>query len=190
MIQIRTSQRLRANMWRIIRYLVIICFILFHSCEKERELVNYCTDMGRSEGPVPFTTFAEVSNDSINCFLTPTEHAYWFRPVFHVINDQHALDTMLECSSYDFDFNFEEYTLLIGYFYSGYGPAALSKQEVKLNCGMLEQYLMYTVTIDLEDNDGFKDTLIQHNVIVPKLPEELEVRHGVKKNRLYEIMEQ
>ena len=170
------------NMLRVIRYFVIICFILFHSCEKERELVNYCNDMGRSTGPVPFSTFAEVSNDSINCYLTPTENASWFQPVFHIISDQHALDTLFDCSSYDFNFNFEEYTLIIGYFYSGFGPAALSKQEVELNCSMLEQYLMYSVTIDLMDNDGFKNTLIQHNVIVPKLPEELEVRHAVKKN--------
>jgi hypothetical protein len=153
----------------------------------EREMVDYCSDMGRSEGPVPFRTFSEVSDDSINCYLEPTEYTTWFHPKFHVINDQHTLDSLLVCSSYDFNFNFEEYTLIIGYFYTGYGPAELTELEVDLECGLLEQYLRYEVNVDIFDKDGYKDTLIQHNVIVPKLPDGLEVRHFATRHRLYEI---
>lgn len=174
-------------MKKILRLLLIISLTLFHSCEEEKELVNYCTDMGRSTGPVPFTTFSELSNDSINCYLSADEYATWFQPVFYVINDQQALDTLLECSSYDFNFNFKEYTLLIGYFYSGYGPAVISQQEVELECYHVKQYLRYEVTVDLLDNDGFQDTLIQHNAIVPKLPEGLEVRHFATRHKLYEV---
>lgn len=148
-------------------------------------LVNHCIDMDRSAGPVPFTTFREVSDDSIDCYLNAAEFTSWHHPVLHIVNDYQALDTLLDCSSYNFNFNFEEYTLLIGYFYTEYGPAALSKQEVKLNCEMHEQLLLYSVTVDLMDDDGFQNILIQHHAIVPKLPDELRVSHWVRRNRLY-----
>lgn len=141
--------------------------------------------MDRTTGPLSFTTFTEVSNDSIDCVLNAAEFVTWHHPVLHIVNDQQALDTLLECSSYNFNFNFEEYTLLIGYFYTAYGPAVLSKQEVKLDCEVRDQLLLYSVTVDLMDNDGFQNVLIQHNAIVPKLPVELRVSHWVKRNRLY-----
>lgn len=172
-------------MLRAVKHLLILGLILFHSCEEEKELVNYCTDMGRTEGPLPFSTFAELSNDSINCYLNASEYADWNHPVLYIVNDQQALDTLLDCSSYNFNFNFEEYTLLIGYFYTAYGPGVFSKQEVELNCRIFDQYLSYSVTVDLMDDDSFQDVLVQHNAIVPKLPSELRVSHWVKRNRLY-----
>ena len=172
-------------MLRMVKYLLIIGLILFNSCEEEREIVDYCEDMGRTTGPVPFTTFEGISKDSINCYLSNIEYSNWYHPVLYIVNDQQALDTLLDCSSYNFNFNFEEYTLLIGYFYTGYGPAAFSKQEVELDCGISRQLLFYSVTVDVMDNDGFQKVLIQHNAIVPKLPGDLRVSHWVKRNRLY-----
>jgi hypothetical protein len=167
------------------KYLLLMGLILFNSCEEEREIVNYCEDIGRKTGPVPFTTFEDISKDSINCYLCNIEFFDWNHPVLYIINDQQALDTLLDCSSYNFNFNFEEYTLLIGYFYTLYGPAALSNQEVKLDCEISGQLLMYSVTVDLMDDDGSQSVLIQHNAIVPKLPSDLRVSHWVIKNRLY-----
>ncbi len=172
-------------MLRMAKYLLILGLVLFNSCEEEREIVNYCEDMGRTTGPVPFTTFEDISKDSIFCYLSNTEFSDWNHPVLYIINDQQALDTLLECSSYNFNFNFEEYTLLIGYFYTRYGPAALSKQEVELDCRISEQLLFYSVTVDLIDDDGHQYALIQHNAIVPKLPSDLSVSHWVIRNRLY-----
>lgn len=173
------------GIWKINNYAVILVCFVFHACMEERVIVNHCTDMDRKTGPVPFRTFAEVSDDSINCVLDVTEFANWHRPVLYVVNDYEALDTLLECSSNNFDFNFDEYTLLIGYFYTEAGPAALSKQEVKLDCETKNQLLYYSVTVDQMGNDGFQNILIQHNAIVPKLPDDLRVSHWVKRNRLY-----
>ena len=172
-------------MSRVVKYLFIIGLILFNSCEEERELVNYCEAMGRTTGTLPFSTFESISVDSIRCYLRNIEYSDWNHPVLYIVNDQDALDTLLQCSSYDFNFNFEEYTLLIGYFFTSYGPATLSNQEVKIECRTLDQFLSYSVTVDVIDDDGFRDTLIQHNAIVPKFPGEMRVNHRVKRNRLY-----
>lgn len=172
-------------MWRAVKYLFIIGLILFNSCEEERKLINYCEDMGRTTGTVSFSTFEDISEDSIICKLRNIEYSDWNHPVLYIINDQDALDTLIQCSSYNFNFNFEEYTLLIGYFFTSYGPAILSNQEVELECRTLEQYLSYSVTVDVVEDDRFRDTLIQHNAIVPKFPGEMRVNHWVKRNRLY-----
>ena len=172
-------------MFRMAKYLLLMGLILFNSCEEMPEQVDYCEEMGISAGTVPFTTFEDISKDSISCYLREIEYNNWYHPVLYIINDQQALDTLLDCSSYNFNFNFEEYTLLIGYFYTNYGPAELSNQEVTLECGFTKQYLNYSVTVDVLDNNELQEDLIQHNTIIPKIPGELRVNHWVKRNRLY-----
>ena len=162
---------------------LLLVLLLFPSCEESEK--NYCTEMDRSEGPLPIKTFAELSGDSIDCFLKVTEEASYIDPIFYVIRDQAALDTLVECNSYDFEFNFKDYSLLIGYFfYSAFGSAEYAKQEVTLNCSIVEQYLMYHVTVDIFDYDQSKSTLIQYNAIIPKLPEGLRVANEVVRVRL------
>lgn len=148
--------------------------------------VNYCKDMDRPDGPLPFNTFAELSNDSIDCFLIVTEEADYIDPIFYVIQDQEAFDTLVRCNCYDFEFNFNDYSLIIGYFYSGVGPAEFAKQEVSLDCSISKQYLYYHVFINLLDYDQSESRLIQYNAIVPKLPEGLTVRNEVVRIRLFQ----
>jgi len=168
-------------MYLNLHILFFLFLILLPSCTENE--ANLCIEMERIEGPMPFRTFAEVSNDSIDCFLTVTDTVFHTHPVFHIINDQEALDTLLECNCYDYDFDFQNYTLLIGYFFTYYGPATLSKQELDLYCDLADQHLMYRVFVDEED-DPYQPTLIQHNAIVPKLPDELRVSHGIIRNKL------
>ena len=167
-----------------ILYIPFLVFLFFPSCEMIN--VNYCEDMDMSEGPLPFNTFAELTSDSIDCVLIVTEEASYIDPIFYVIQDQAAFDTLVECNCYSFDFNFSEYSLIIGYFYSGLGPAEFAKQEVSLDCSISEQYVMYHVYIDLFDNKQSESRLIQYNAIVPKLPEGLMVRNEVVRVKLYQ----
>jgi hypothetical protein len=172
-------------MGRILNITSLVFLLLFPSCEEIE--VNYCTEMDRSEGPLPFKTFAELSNDSIDCVLNVTEEASYIDPIFYVIRDQAAFDTLVQCNCYDFEFNFKDYSLLIGYFYySAFGSAEFAKQEVTLNCSIVDQFLMYHVTVDVFDYDQSKSTLIQYNAIVPKLPEGLRIGNEVVRVKLYQ----
>ena len=115
-----------------------------------------------------------------------TEEADYIDTIFYAIQDQEAFDTLVECNCYDFEFNFNEYSLIIGYFYSGVGPAEFAKQEVSLDCSISKPYLYYHAFINLLDYDQSESRLIQYNAIVPKLPEGLTVRNEVVRIRLFQ----
>lgn len=171
-------------MFQYVNTVIFVSLLLFPSCVEND--VDLCIEMGRTEGPIPFRTFAEVSKDSIECFLGITDTVLHIHPKLFIVNNQEAFDTLVECNSYDFDFNFNKYSLLIGYFFINDGPATLSKQETSLYCDLTEQHLMHRVFVDITEYDPYQFTLIQHNAIVPKLPDGLRVAHAVIRNKLYQ----
>lgn len=134
--------------------------------------------MGRDSGNLPFQTIGEISNDSIDFWLTVTDTVLYFEPILYQIDDHETYNSLVNCNYDEIDFNFKEYTLLIGYFFDHSGPLRIIEQEVRLICEYHEQRIYYDVIAQNENVKGGL-FLIQHNAIIPKLPKGLKARNIV-----------
>jgi len=168
------------------RLFVILLLFALHvipSCGDEG--VNYCVEMDRQEGPVPFESFAEITNDSVDCWLQVHDTLLYFEPLLYRIDDQITFDSLVLCNCDEVNINFEEYTLLIGYFFIHNGPGTIKEKKVHLTCGFEEQLLGYRIIVEIpEELPGFLMP-IQHNVFVPKLPDGIPIVHNVVIRKLY-----
>ncbi|MGC9341163.1 MAG: hypothetical protein ACP5E3_00530, partial [Bacteroidales bacterium] len=73
--------------------------------------------MGRESGPIPIITINEISEDSINIWLDVKDTVLWFEPVFYQIDNSETFNQLVRSNKENLEFNFEDYTLLIGYFF-------------------------------------------------------------------------
>lgn len=162
---------------------LLSALLILPSCGEE--WINYCVKMDRQEGPVPFKSITEVSNDSIEIWLQVSDTALYFEPILYRIDNQTEFDSLVQCNCDELLINFEDYTLLIGYFFIHHGPGEISQKDVNLNCGFEEQSLSYRIIVEISEQ--IPETLmpIQHNVFVPKLPEGIPIYHFVDLDKLY-----
>ncbi len=91
---------------------LILLVLLLPSCERKDS--NFCHQMGRDSGDLPFQTIGEISNDSIDFWLTITDTVLYHEPVFFQIDNQNDFNNLVKSNREDVEFNFQEYTLLIG----------------------------------------------------------------------------
>ncbi len=139
--------------------------------------------MGRDSGYLPIQTIGEISNDSIDFWLTVTDTVSFYESVFYRIDDQETFNKLVNFNYDDVNFNFQEYTLLMGYFLKFTGPSRISEQSVRLQCGYYDQSAFYEVIVEIvKDEASF--TVIQYNAIVPKLPEGIRIGNSVYINEL------
>ena len=99
---------------RNLTILLLLFALLFASCERQDS--NYCHQMGRDSGYLPIQTVSEISNDSIDLWLTIIDTVLYYESIFYRIDDQVTFDYLVNCNCDDIKINFQEYTLLIGYF--------------------------------------------------------------------------
>jgi len=150
---------------------LILLIVVLPSCERKDS--NYCHQMGRDSGLLPMQTIGDISNDSIDFWLTVTDTVLYFEPIMYQIDDYETFKRLVNCNIDEVDFNFKEYTLLIGYFFDHSGPLRIIEQEVRLICEYNDQRVYYDVIAQNENVVGGL-FLIQHNAIIPKLPEGLK----------------
>lgn len=155
---------------------VFLLVLLLSSFERQDD--NYCHQMGRDSGPLPMQTIEEISNESIDFRLIVSDTVLYYEPIFYQIDDHETFKRLVNCNYHEIDFNFKEYTLLIGYFFDNSGPLRIIKQKVKLICEYHDQRVYYDVIVQNENVEGGL-FLIQHHAIVPKLPEGLKARNIV-----------
>ncbi len=162
---------------------ILTAFLILPTCREE--WINYCVEMDRQEGPVPYKSIAEISNDSIDIWLQVMDTALYFEPILYRIDDQIDFDSLVQCNCDDVMINFEDYTLLIGYFFIHHGPGKIAQKDVNLYCGFEEQSLSYRIIVEIPEQ--IPETLmpIQHNVFVTKLPEGIPIYHFVDLDKLY-----
>jgi hypothetical protein len=158
--------------------------LIIPSCGEE--WINYCVEMDRQEGPVPYESIEEISNDSLEIWLQVIDTALYFEPVLYRIDDQIAFDTLVQCNCDDVMINFDDYTLLIGYFFIHQGPGEISQKYVKLFCGFEEQSLTYTIIVEIFEDIPNSLMPFQHHVFVPKLPDGIPIGHYIDLDRLYD----
>lgn len=158
-------------------------FLIIPSCGED--WINYCVEMDRQEGPVPFKSISEISNDSIEIWLQELDTALYFEPILYRIDDQIAFDTLIQSNCDEIVINFDDYTLLIGYFFIHHGPGEISQKDVKLYCGFEEQGLNYEITVEIPERIPNTLLPIQHNAFVPKLPDGIPIGHYVYLDKLY-----
>jgi hypothetical protein len=73
--------------------------------------------MGRWSGYLPIQQIGEkLPKDTIDCWLKVTDTVRWVNPVFYQIDDQQNFEELVECNCEIPEFNFRDYTLLMGYF--------------------------------------------------------------------------
>ena len=155
---------------------LILLVLLFPSCERKDN--NFCHQMGRDSGYLPVQTVSEISNDSIDIWLTVTDTVLYYESVFYQIDDQVTFDKLVNCNFDDIKINFQEYTLLIGYFHIGCSQFKIIEQRVNLNCGYFKQNCNHRVFVEYEDS--YTNFIpIHYHVLVPKLPEGLRVSHHI-----------
>ena len=155
---------------------IILILLLLPSCEREDS--NFCHQMGRESGNLPMKTIGEISNDSIDFWLTVTDTVLYYEPIFYQIDDHETFERLVNCNSDEVDFNFQEYTLLIGYFFVKSGPLRIIRQEVRLYCEYHDQRVYYDIIVQSENLEG-ELCLFHHNAIIPKLPEGFKVKNIV-----------
>jgi len=168
---------------RLFIILLLATLLIIPSCGEEG--INYCVEMDRQEGPIPFISIEEISNDSIEIWLQVVDTALYFEPILFRIDDQITFDTLVQSNCDQVMINFEDYTLLIGYFFIHQGPGEISQKDVKLHCGFEEQGLTYTIIVEILEKIPNSLMPIQHNVFVPKLPDGIPIGHFVDLDRLY-----
>lgn len=164
---------------QIIYLLLLIIFL--PSCERNDN--NFCHQMGRDSGTLPMQTIEEISNDSIDFWLTVSDTVLYYEPIFYQIDDHETFKKLVNCNYDQVDLNFKEYTLLIGYFFDNSGPLRIIKQKVRLICEYHDQRVYYDVIVQNENVEGGL-FLIQHHAIIPKLPEGLKARNIVRVGHL------
>lgn len=160
---------------------LLLLALLLSSCERKDS--NFCHQMGRDSGYLPIQTIGEISNDSIDFWLNVTDTVLYYESVFYQIDDQETFNKLVNCNRDDIEINFQENTLLIGYFFSRYGPVRITEQRVNLNCGYFRQNLIHRVFVVYEKPDKIL-TLIQYNAIIPKLPDGFRASHHADKPKL------
>jgi hypothetical protein len=128
---------------------VFLLVLLLLSCERQDD--NYCHQMGRDSGYLRSQIVSEISNDSIDIWLTVTDTVLYFESVFYRIDDQVTFDKLVNCNRDDIKINFQEYTLLIGYFHLGCSKYKITEQRVNLNCGYFKQNCIHRVFVEYED---------------------------------------
>ncbi|MDX2415061.1 MAG: hypothetical protein QNK33_07710 [Bacteroidales bacterium] len=170
-------------MYRILVFQVLISIVLLHSCE--RESIDYCEEMGRQEGPIPYESLSEIVKDSIDCWLSVKDTVLYYEPILYRIDDQETFDSLVLCDSNYVEINFANYTLLIGHFFVHHGPGTIREKRVELYCDTEDQGLLYRILIDIPEKIPDTGTLIQHHIFIPKLPHGLNVSHTIDLVKLY-----
>jgi hypothetical protein len=168
-------------MLRKVAILNFIFVLLFPSCEREDS--NFCHQMGRDSGDLPVQSIGEISNDSINLWLTITDTVFHYNPIFYRIDNQDDFNDLVKSNLDDVEFNFHDYTLLMGYFFKSVKPDFTIDQSVHLHCGWTKQSIGYEVIVNAQKvYDNFIP--IQYHVIVQKLPEGIGIGNRVYINEL------
>lgn len=159
----------------------ILLVILLPSCERKDN--NFCHQMGRDSGDLPFHTIGEISNDSIDLWLTITDTVLDYEPIFVRIDNQDDFNNLVNSNLDDVHFNFHDYTLLIGYFFKSVKPNITTEQRVRLNCGWTKQVIMYEVIVNAQKvYDNFMP--IHFHAIAQKLPEGIRISNSVYVNEV------
>jgi len=158
---------------------LFIIALLLSSCEHEDS--NFCHQMGRDTGDLPFQTIREISNDSIDIWLTITDTVLIYEPVFFRIDNQDDFNNLVNSNRENVEFNFLEYTLLMGYFFQSVGPNITTEQTVHLNCGWTKQVIGYEVIVNTH-KEYTSFIPIHYHAIVHKLPEGIRIRNRVYVN--------
>ena len=151
---------------------LVLLVLLLPSCERKEN--NFCHQMGRDSGYLPIQTIGEISNDSIDIWLKVTDTVMYYESVFYRIDDQETFDKLVESNFDDIKINFQEYTILIGYFHIGCSQYKITEQRVNLNCGYFKQNCIHRLFVEYEDS-YINLIPIHYHVFVPKLPEGLRV---------------
>ena len=147
------------------------------SCE--REIGNYCRDMGRWSGYLPIQQIGEkLPMDTVDCWLKITDTVGLGSPIFYQIDDQQSFNQLVECNCDITNFNFQDYTLLMGYYFTIFSSSRVIKQEVKLHCEHFEQWLNYWVYVKF-DTSEINPYFVQYHAVIPKLPEGLSINHRI-----------
>jgi hypothetical protein len=103
---------------RLIVFIIFFCLVAT-SCE--REIGNYCHEMGRWSGNIPIQQIGEkLTNDTVDCWLVVIDTSPYWEPTFYQIDDQQTFEDLVNCNCEIPNFNFKDYTLLIGYYFSTY----------------------------------------------------------------------
>ena len=163
--------------------LLILTLIIINSCE--RDIGNFCYQMGRESGYLPIQQIGEkLVKDTVDCWLKVTDSSsLWFRPSFYQIDDQQTFEKLVNCNCATPEFNFRDYTLLMGYFFTPNYKATITKQDVKIDCYQFEQHLSYRVYVDIVSSDTVR-FLVQYHAVIPKLPEGFKPSHRIFRNRI------
>ena len=160
---------------------LILLVLLLPSCERKDN--NFCHQMGRDSGDLPFQTIGEISNDSIDLWLTITDTVLYYEPIFYRIDNQDDFNNLVKSNLDEVEFNFLDYTLLMGYFFKSVKPDITIDQSVHLNCGWTKQVIGYEVIVNAQKvYDNFIP--IQYHAIVQKLPEGIRIGNRVYINEL------
>jgi hypothetical protein len=171
-------------MYRILIILLFPFALLLTSCERTDS--NFCHQMGRESGNLYLQSMGEMSDDSVKIWLSPADTVLYFEPVFYRIDDQETFDKLVNCNYDALQINFQDYTLLMGYFFEYSGQARITKQSFYLNCGYYKQNAHYQVNFDVYKVEAnFKP--IQYNAIVEKIPEGLRIGNSVHVNEIDDI---
>jgi len=127
---------------------ILIISIIFVSYERYNG--NLCKQFGyKSDGYISSSTISELIDDSIELWLSVTDTVMWYKngQVVHVVNDPVTFNKRVRTTNDDFEFNFKEYTLLIGYVFIHSGPAVFTEQRLGISDEtILEQIISYMVT--------------------------------------------
>jgi len=160
---------------------IAIIFFSLVLCSCERDNGNFCQQLDYdSSGYLPFSTIDTFSNDSLNIWLDITDTVLWYKyeKIFHVIKDQQTFENLVRSNRERIDFNFEDFTLLIGYVFVNSGPAEITEQRVSVRCNTYEQSVGYKVIIESEHLEHGLEA-IQFHAIITKVPDDIPITCGI-----------
>jgi hypothetical protein len=161
--------------------LALLITLVITSCE--REIGNLCYEMGRDPGLLPIQQIGEkLAKDTVDCWLKISDTSFFYKPTFYQIDDQKIFEELVECNCNIPEFNFRDYTLLMGYFYSFDGFCTVKTQRVSLFCFNFEQYILYTVYVETDRHDTIP-SFVQYHAVIPKLPKGFKSTHTVSMMR-------
>jgi hypothetical protein len=149
--------------------------LIMGSCERDNG--NFCHQLGYdSSGYLPYSTIDSFGDDSLKIWLEVTDTVLWYKneKIFHVIQDQKTFDQIVKSNREKLDFNFDDFTLLIGYVFSTSGPVELSEQRVLVWCNSFDQTISYQVIIVSEHIQHYLKA-IQFHSIITKVPDEIPI---------------
>ncbi len=160
-------------------FVILLICLLVSACERDNG--NFCQQLGYdSSGYIEFSTINDIANDSLEIWLSATDTVFWWKreQIFYVINDQKTFEKLVRTNRDSVNFNFNDFTLLIGYVFIHSGPAEIIDQRVSVYCDTYEQSVGYRVIIESEHVDH-GPLLIQFHAIVTKIPDEIPISCGI-----------